>query len=169
MWTNWLAETQCSLDRPLLRNWPTIIRLLCHTCGKTSLKVEYTQYIYNIYTTYTKYTQQYNMYPNIIRLLWRTCGKTLLKAEYTQKLRWSIKPFCLFIDHNCDTRRYNAVFARASFKSYAFRLRAKADTYNDETRVKHTVVSVEPVDYPKLCRYNILNELDYCILLVWKG
>ena len=103
MWTNWLAETQCSLDRPLLRNWPTIIRLLCHTCGKTSLKVEYTQYIYNIYTTYTKYTQQYNMYPNIIRLLWRTCGKTLLKAEYTQKLRWSIKPFCLFIDHNCDT------------------------------------------------------------------
>jgi len=59
-----------------------------------------------------------------------------------------------------DEDRYNAVFARASFKSYAFRLRAKADTYNDETRVKHTVVSVEPVDYPKLCRQYIKEIED---------
>ena len=29
---------------------------------------------------------------------------------------------------------------RACFKSYAFRMRVKADTYNDETRVKHTVM-----------------------------
>jgi len=56
-----------------------------------------------------------------------------------------------------DEDRYNAVFANASFKMHAFRLRAKADTYNDETRVKHTVVGIEPVDYRKLCRQRIVE------------
>ena len=28
-----------------------------------------------------------------------------------------------------------------------FRMRAKADTYNDETRVKHTAVSIDNIDY----------------------
>jgi len=46
-----------------------------------------------------------------------------------------------------NEERFNAVFAEASFKTYAFRMRAKADTYNDETRVKHTVVGIEDVDY----------------------
>ena len=29
-------------------------------------------------------------------------------------------------------------------------MRAKADTYNDETRVKHTVVGIENLDYTAL-------------------
>ena len=43
--------------------------------------------------------------------------------------------------------RYNTIFSEATFKTYMFRMRAKADTYNDETRVKHTAVSIDNIDY----------------------
>jgi replication factor A1 len=46
-----------------------------------------------------------------------------------------------------DEEGYNKVFTDACFKTYSFCCRAKADTYNDETRVKHTVISVEPIEY----------------------
>ena len=46
--------------------------------------------------------------------------------------------------------RFNAVLSDATFKPYSFKMRAKADTYNDETRVKHTVVSVDNIDYNAL-------------------
>jgi len=46
-----------------------------------------------------------------------------------------------------DEDRYNAVFNEACFKMYNLRMRAKSDNYNDETRVKHVILSVEPVDY----------------------
>ena len=39
-----------------------------------------------------------------------------------------------------DEARYNSIFSAATFRTYNFRMRAKADTYNDETRVKHTVI-----------------------------
>lgn len=52
-----------------------------------------------------------------------------------------------------DEEGYNKVFTDACFKTYSFRCRAKADTYNDETRVKHTVISVDPVDY------NAMNKM----------
>ena len=39
-----------------------------------------------------------------------------------------------------DEARYNGIFSAATFGTYNFRMRAKADTYNDETRVKHTVI-----------------------------
>ena len=38
-----------------------------------------------------------------------------------------------------DEDQYNAVFSEATFKTYNFRLRVKEDTWNDETRLKHTV------------------------------
>jgi len=55
--------------------------------------------------------------------------------------------------------RFNAVFAEASFKSYAFRMRAKADTYNDETRVKHTIVGLEDVDYAAMNKM-MIKEIE---------
>lgn len=36
---------------------------------------------------------------------------------------------------------------RACFKSYAFRMRVKADTYNDETRLKHSVVDANELEW----------------------
>ena len=38
-----------------------------------------------------------------------------------------------------DEGRYNSIFSEGTFRTFNFRMRAKADTYNDETRVKHTV------------------------------
>merc|ERR1712228_280539 len=52
-----------------------------------------------------------------------------------------------------DEDRYNAVFNEANFKPYMFRMRAKADTYNDETRIKHTAVSIDNV------AYNAINKM----------
>jgi len=43
--------------------------------------------------------------------------------------------------------RYNAVFTQATFKTFQFRMRVKADTYNDETKLKHTVVDVTEMDW----------------------
>ncbi len=40
----------------------------------------------------------------------------------------------------------------ACFKAYSFRMRAKSDTYNDETRVKHTVVAVDNINPEEYCR-----------------
>ena len=39
-----------------------------------------------------------------------------------------------------DEERYNSIFSQATFRTFNFKMRAKADTYNDETRVKHTVM-----------------------------
>ena len=37
---------------------------------------------------------------------------------------------------------YNSIFSQGTFRTFNFKMRAKADTYNDETRVKHTVTEV---------------------------
>ena len=41
-----------------------------------------------------------------------------------------------------DEARYNSIFSQGTFRTFNFKMRAKADTYNDETRVKHTVTEV---------------------------
>lgn len=46
-----------------------------------------------------------------------------------------------------DEDAYNKVFSEATFKAYSFRMRVKADTYNDETKLKHTVVDVTEMDW----------------------
>jgi len=58
-----------------------------------------------------------------------------------------------------DEEAYNKVFTDACFKTYSFRCRAKADTYNDETRVKHTVVAVENVDYAAMNKF-MIKEIE---------
>jgi len=64
-----------------------------------------------------------------------------------------------------DEDKFNAVLSDATFKPYSFKMRAKADTYNDETRVKHTVVSVDNIDYNALNKMYIkqIEEMGGCI------
>eukprot|EP00088_Acartia_fossae_P046737 TRINITY_DN5054_c0_g2_i1.p1 TRINITY_DN5054_c0_g2~~TRINITY_DN5054_c0_g2_i1.p1 ORF type:complete len:620 (+),score=202.71 TRINITY_DN5054_c0_g2_i1:71-1930(+) len=58
-----------------------------------------------------------------------------------------------------DEGDYNKVFTDASFKTYSFRMRAKADEYNDEKRVKHTIIAVDNVDYAAMNKM-MIKELE---------
>lgn len=42
---------------------------------------------------------------------------------------------------------YESCFQAAQFKDYVFRLRVKAETVNDEQRVKATAMSARPLNY----------------------
>jgi replication factor A1 len=44
---------------------------------------------------------------------------------------------------------YTAAFLAANFHSYVFRVRSKAETYNDETRVRHNIISIKPVRHTR--------------------
>jgi len=54
---------------------------------------------------------------------------------------------------------YNQVFTKACFKTYGFRMRVKADTYNDEMRLKHSVVDANEVDWASYCK-RLVQEID---------
>ena len=58
-----------------------------------------------------------------------------------------------------DEERYNQIFQEATFKTFSFRMRAKEDTYNDERRMKHTVVSIESVNWNQHCA-NLIREIE---------
>ncbi|BHF66817.1 60S acidic ribosomal protein P1 [Sparganum proliferum] len=55
-----------------------------------------------------------------------------------------------------DETQLDSVFVSASFKSWIFRLRAKIDNFNDESRLRIVAVEAKPVvyaDYAKqLCK-----------------
>jgi len=46
-----------------------------------------------------------------------------------------------------DRLAYDKVFTAATFQRFTMRLRAKADTYNDDQRIKHTLFSAVPINY----------------------
>ena len=82
--------------------------------------------------------------------------KPRLRSQKNISGNWiaELPAFCTYEPYSLSCLfRYNAVFSEASFKSYSFRMRAKADTYNDETRVKHSVVAVDNMDYTALNKY----------------
>jgi len=58
-----------------------------------------------------------------------------------------------------DEEKYNAVFAEATFKTWSFRMRVKEDNYNDETRLRHTVVSMDEVNYEAHCK-RLIQEIE---------
>jgi len=58
-----------------------------------------------------------------------------------------------------DEERYTSVFSEATFKEYNFRMRVKADTYNDETRLKHTVVDVSEIGWAEQCK-KLIAEIE---------
>lgn len=58
-----------------------------------------------------------------------------------------------------DEVGFDQVFVDASHKSYIFRMRAKMETYNDESRLKTVCVGATPLDFPE---YNkkLLADID---------
>jgi len=58
-----------------------------------------------------------------------------------------------------DEEQYNSIFLDATFKTYNFRMRVKADTYNDETRLKHTVVAVDEIEWSSYCK-KLISEIE---------
>jgi len=46
-----------------------------------------------------------------------------------------------------DVPAYDKVFKKATFQRFTMRIRAKADNYNDEQRVRHTMYTAVPLNY----------------------
>ena len=58
-----------------------------------------------------------------------------------------------------DEEKYNSIFSEATFKTFSFRMRAKSDNYNDEQRVKHSVIGVEEISYANYCA-KLISEIE---------
>ncbi|XP_035479247.2 replication protein A 70 kDa DNA-binding subunit isoform X1 [Scophthalmus maximus] len=52
---------------------------------------------------------------------------------------------------------FDEVFQQANFNTFVFRNRVKLETYNDESRIKATVMEVKPVDHKDYCKRLIIN------------
>lgn len=82
---------------------------------------------------------------------WVTCfqesAETLLgqNAGYLGQLKDSNEP------------AFDEVFQHANFNTFVFRNRVKLETYNDESRIKVTVVDAKPVDHREYSKRLIIN------------
>ncbi|XP_071362308.1 replication protein A 70 kDa DNA-binding subunit-like isoform X2 [Trachinotus anak] len=56
-----------------------------------------------------------------------------------------------------DETAFDEVFQKATFTTYIFKNRVKLETYNDESRVKVTVMEVQPVDHREYSRRLLSN------------
>ncbi|XP_033955748.1 replication protein A 70 kDa DNA-binding subunit-like [Pseudochaenichthys georgianus] len=56
-----------------------------------------------------------------------------------------------------DENAFDEVFQKANFTTHIFRNRVKLETYNDESRVKVTVMEVQPVDHREFSRRLLSN------------
>ncbi|KAM3601389.1 uncharacterized protein V6R79_012095 [Siganus canaliculatus] len=56
-----------------------------------------------------------------------------------------------------DEMAYNEVFQKANYTTHIFKNRVKLETYNDECRVKVTVMEVQPIDHREYSRRLIRN------------
>ncbi|KAM7399145.1 hypothetical protein PAMP_018434 [Pampus punctatissimus] len=52
---------------------------------------------------------------------------------------------------------FDEIFQQANFNTFVFRNRVKLETYNDESRIKATVLDVKPVDHKDYSKRLILN------------
>ncbi|XP_061917975.1 replication protein A 70 kDa DNA-binding subunit [Entelurus aequoreus] len=52
---------------------------------------------------------------------------------------------------------FDEIFQQANFNTFVFRNRVKLETYNDESRIKATVLDVKPVDHKDYCKRLIVN------------
>ncbi|CAJ1065213.1 replication protein A 70 kDa DNA-binding subunit [Xyrichtys novacula] len=52
---------------------------------------------------------------------------------------------------------YDEIFQQANFNKFIFRNRVKLETYNDESRIKVTVMEVKPIDHKDYCKRLIMN------------
>ncbi|KAI5626710.1 replication protein A 70 kDa DNA-binding subunit, partial [Silurus asotus] len=82
---------------------------------------------------------------------WVTCfqdsAETILgqKSDYIGQLKDS------------NEASFDEVFQHANFSTFVFRNRVKLETYNDESRIKVTVVEAKPVDHKEYCKRLIMN------------
>ena len=58
-----------------------------------------------------------------------------------------------------DRPAYDKVFGGATFKRFNMRFRCKADFYNDESRARHSLVSLSAIDYKELNK-KMIRELE---------
>ncbi|XP_013419280.1 replication protein A 70 kDa DNA-binding subunit isoform X2 [Lingula anatina] len=58
-----------------------------------------------------------------------------------------------------DEASFDQIFQEATFKSYTFKLRAKQETYNDESRLKTIVVNATPIDYREYNR-KLIQDIE---------
>ena len=58
-----------------------------------------------------------------------------------------------------DRPAYDKVFANATFKRFNCRFRCKADFYNDDQRVRHSLVSATAIDYKEMNK-KMIRELE---------
>ncbi|XP_016897206.1 replication protein A 70 kDa DNA-binding subunit-like isoform X2 [Cynoglossus semilaevis] len=56
-----------------------------------------------------------------------------------------------------DEAAFDEVFQKANFKTYIFKNKVKLETYNDESRVKVTVMEVKPIDHREYSRTLLSN------------
>ncbi|TDH14757.1 hypothetical protein EPR50_G00024150 [Perca flavescens] len=52
---------------------------------------------------------------------------------------------------------FDEIFQQANFNTFVFRSRVKLETYNDESRIKATVMDVKPVDHKDYSKRLIMN------------
>ncbi|XP_006863517.1 PREDICTED: replication protein A 70 kDa DNA-binding subunit [Chrysochloris asiatica] len=56
-----------------------------------------------------------------------------------------------------NEQAFEETFQNANFRSFTFKIRVKLETYNDESRIKASVVDVKPVDYRDYGRRLIMS------------
>jgi len=63
-----------------------------------------------------------------------------------------------------DDNKFDQVMNAVNFKTYVFKLRAKIDSYNDEEKLKCTIVNVQEVDYESEAKRQIevIRKLEAC-------
>uniref|UniRef100_F7FI87 Replication protein A subunit n=1 Tax=Rattus norvegicus TaxID=10116 RepID=F7FI87_RAT len=90
---------------------------------------------------------------------WVTCFQESAEAILGQNTVYlgelKEKVGCVFVSMN--EQAFEEVFQNANFRSFTFRIRVKLETYNDESRIKATVIDVKPVDYRDYSKRLIMN------------
>ncbi|XP_078080799.1 replication protein A 70 kDa DNA-binding subunit [Mustelus asterias] len=56
-----------------------------------------------------------------------------------------------------NEQAFEEIFQNANFRSYTCRIRVKLETYNDESRIKATMMDVKPVDHKEYSKRLIMN------------
>ncbi|XP_041053664.1 replication protein A 70 kDa DNA-binding subunit isoform X1 [Carcharodon carcharias] len=56
-----------------------------------------------------------------------------------------------------NEQAFEEIFQNANFRSYICRIRVKLETYNDESRIKATMMDVKPVDHKEYSKRLIMN------------
>jgi replication factor A1 len=60
-----------------------------------------------------------------------------------------------------DPTQYETVFMDAGFHTFTFKVRSKAEEYNEEKRVKNTIVKAEPTNFVEESRFLIAEIAKY--------